>query len=185
MGVSGHGGGLYPVDAAGRPVRGAFTSMDGRAAPVVDAWTREGRFRYAATRHHPWAGRSIPQLRWLRDHALANYERVRWALSSKDWMVLRLTGEISTDRTDASNQATIDLETGRYDAEAFSLFGVPEVRGKVPPVHESAEVVGRGERRGRLPHGPEGGDALVAGMYDVIACAVGSGALDENNTFGQ
>ena len=181
VGVSGHGGGLYPVDAAGRPVRGAFTSMDGRAAPVVDAWTREGRSRYAATRHHPWAGQSIPQLRWLRDHAPADYERVRWVLSSKDWMVLRLTGEISTDRTDASNQATIDLETGRYDAEAFSLFGVPEVRGKVPPVHESAEVVGRVSAAAASLTGLKVGTPVVAGMYDVIACAVGSGALDDRS----
>ncbi len=181
VGVSGHGGGLYPVDAAGRPVRAAFTSMDGRAAPVVEAWAREGRSRYAATRHHPWAGQSIPQLRWLRDHAPADYERVRWALSAKDWMVFRLTGEISTDRTDASNHAMIDLSTGRYDTEAFAVFGVPEMVGKVPPVHESAAVVGRvGGAAASLTGLPQG-TPVVAGMYDVVACAVGSGALDERS----
>jgi L-xylulokinase len=153
--------------------------MDGRSAPLVEAWAREGRSRYAATRHHPWAGQSIPQLRWLRDQAPAEYGRVRWVLSAKDWMVLRLTGEISTDRTDASNHAMIELSTGRYDPEVFATFGIPEVQERVPPVHESAEVVGKVSRVAASLTGLPEGTPVVAGMYDVIACAVGSGALDD------
>ncbi len=168
VGVSGHGGGLYPVDAAGRPVRPAITSMDDRAAGVVATWAREGRSCYAATRHHPWAGQMPPQVRWLRDRAPAEYGRIRWALSAKDWMVLRLTGEVSADRTDASNHALVDLAAGRYHPELFRVLGVPEVEGMLAPLHESAAIVGRVR-------------AAVAGLYDVVACAVGSGALDEGS----
>lgn len=181
VGVSGHGGGFYPVDAAGRPVRAAFTSMDGRAAPIVEAWAREGRSRYAATRHHPWAGQSLPQLRYLRDHGPAEYARIRWALGAKDWMAFRLTGEVSTDRTEASNDALVDLATGRYDAELPQLFGVPELEGKLPPVHESAAVVGRVSATAAAATGLPAGAPVVAGMFDVVACAVGSGAMDERS----
>jgi L-xylulokinase len=181
VGVSGHGGGLYPVDAAGRPVRAAFTSMDRRAVPLVEAWAREGRSRYAATRHHPWAGQSLPQLRYLRDALPAEYGRIRWALGAKDWMVFRLTGEISTDRTDASNDALVELASGRYDPELPRLFGVPELEGTLPPVHESAAVVGRVSAAAAAATGLPAGTPVVAGMFDVVACAVGSGAMDERS----
>jgi len=181
VGVSGHGGGLYPVDAGGRPVRAALTSMDGRAAPVVEAWAREGRTRYAVTRHHPWAGQSLPQLRWLKEAAPVDYGRVRWALGAKDWVVHRLTGEISTDRTEASNGALIDLGNGCYDPGAPAVFGVPEVRGMLPPVHESAEVVGEVSAAAAAATGLRRGTPVVAGMFDVVACAVGSGALDDRS----
>jgi L-xylulokinase len=178
VGVSGHGGGVYPVDAGGRPVRAAFTSMDARASSLVEGWAREGRSRHAVTRHHPWAGQALPQLRWLRDAAPDEYGRVRWALAAKDWMVLRLTGEVSTDRTDASNGAVMDLAAGRYDPEVCALFGAPEVPGKLPPVHESAAVVGRVSAAAAAATGLREGTPVVAGMFDVVACAVGSGALD-------
>jgi L-xylulokinase len=155
--------------------------MDGRAAPVVAGWAREGRSAYAATRHHPWAGQLLPQLRWLRERAPDEYGRVRWALSAKDWMVYRLTGEVSADRTDASNQAVVDLASGRYQPELFRVFGVPEVEAMLPPLHESAAVVGRVGARAAAATGLAQGTPVVAGLYDVVACAVGSGALDEGS----
>src|SRR5512145_2326421 len=33
--VSGHGGGLYPIDDAGKSFRPALTSMDGRASAII------------------------------------------------------------------------------------------------------------------------------------------------------
>jgi L-xylulokinase len=181
VGVSGHGGGFYPVDADGRPVRAAFTSMDRRAVPVVEGWARQGRSRYAATRHHPWAGQSLPQLRYLRDTTPAEYGRIRWALGAKDWIVFRLTGEVSTDRTEASNDALVELATGRYDPEVPRLFGVPELERALPPIHESAAVVGRVSAAAAAATGLPAGTPVVAGMFDVVSCAVGSGAMDERS----
>lgn len=181
VGVSGHGGGFYPVDAGGRPVRAAITSMDARAAAVVERWAREGRSRYAATRHHPWAGQSLPQLRWLRDTAPADFERTRWVLGAKDWIVLRLTGQVSTDRTEASNDALADLGSGSYDPEVLRVFDLPELAGKLPVVHESAQIVGQVSAAAASATGLPAGTPVVAGMFDVMACAVGSGALDDRS----
>ena len=181
VGVSGHGGGLYPVDGEGRPVRAALTSMDGRAGPLVATWASEGRTRYPVTRHHPWAGQSLPQLAWLRAHEPDQYRRIRWALAAKDWIAFRLSGELSTDRTDASNNALVDLTTGRYDPEVPRLFGVPEVEGNLPPIRESAAVVGRVSAAAAAVTGLPEGLPVVAGMFDVVSCAVGSGAMDQRS----
>ena len=39
---TGHGNGLYLVDAEGRPVRNAIFSADARAREYVERWTAEG-----------------------------------------------------------------------------------------------------------------------------------------------
>ena len=53
VGVSGHGGGIYPADAEGKPARAAITSMDRRAEGIVELWKREGRSRYQLTSTTP------------------------------------------------------------------------------------------------------------------------------------
>jgi L-xylulokinase len=75
----------------------------------------------------------------------------------------------------------MDLAAGRYDPEVCALFGAPEVPGTLPPVHESAAVVGRVSAAAAAATGLREGTPVVAGMFDVIACAVGSGALDERS----
>jgi L-xylulokinase len=55
---------------------------------------------------------------------------------------------------------------------------VPELHGKLPPVRDSAAVVGRVGAAAAAATGLPEGTPVVAGMFDVVACAVGSGALD-------
>jgi L-xylulokinase len=180
VGVSGHGGGLYPVDAEGRPVRPAITSMDRRAEGIVELWKKEGRSRYDLTRHHPWAGQSLPLLRWVKREEPAAYRKIRWAFGAKDWIVYRLSGSASTDRTEASNNALLNLGTGSYDPGILETFGAPEAEAMLPPQSESASVVGAVTARAAAETGIPEGTPVIAGMFDVIACAVGSGALTDD-----
>jgi len=178
VGVSGHGGGLYPITVEGRPAGLALTSMDGRAQGVVEEWVAEGLSAYPLTHHSPWAGQLLPEARLLRDRERARYDRTRWTLGAKDWLVFQLTGVASADRTDASNNGLLDLATGSYAPVLYARFGVPELSAKLAPVHESAEVVGRVSAVAAAETGLAEGTPVVAGMFDVVACAVGSGALD-------
>jgi len=180
VGVSGHGGGLYPVDAEGRPARAGITSMDRRAEGIVELWRREGRSRYELTRHHPWAGQSLPLLRWVKEREPETYRKIRWAFGAKDWIAYKLSGVPSTDRTDASNNALLDLGSGRYASSILETFGLPEAEGMLPPASESASVVGRVTEEAAALAGIPTGTPVIAGMFDVIACAVGSGALTED-----
>ena len=180
VGVSGHGGGLYPADAEGRPARAAITSMDRRAEGIVELWKREGRSRYELTRHHPWAGQSLPLLCWIKQEEPEAYRKIRWAFGAKDWITFRLSGAACTDRTDASNNALLDLGSGKYDASILETFGAPEAEGMLPPVRESAAIVGAVTAKAAAETGIPAGTPVIAGMFDVIACAVGSGAMTED-----
>ncbi len=179
VGVSGHGGGIYPADSEGKPARAAITSMDRRAEGIVELWKREGRSRYQLTRHHPWAGQSLPLLCWIKQEEPAAYRKIRWAFGAKDWITFRLSGAASTDRTEASNNALLDLGSGSYDPGILETFGAPEAEGMLPPVRESAAIVGAVTKKASAETGIPAGTPVIAGMFDVIACAVGSGSMTE------
>ncbi len=175
VGASGHGGGLYPVDAHGEPVCSAFTSMDERAQGIVDAWQRDGISCYRLTRHHPWAGQPVPQLRWLRDAHRDLYDRIRWVLGAKDWINFNLTGSPCAEHTDSSNFGLLNLKTRGYDPEITAAFGIPEVSGKLPALRKATEKIGVVGPRAAGETGLLEGTPVVGGLFDVIACALGCG----------
>jgi len=180
VGVSGHGGGLYPIDSSGRPARAALSSMDSRSSAIVEAWAREGRENYRQTRHHVWPGQSLPQLAWIRAEEGPTYKKIASVLGAKDWMAFKLTGELSTDRTDASNNALMDLASAGYDPAILRTFGLEEARALFPPPHESAELIGEVSASAAAETGIAAGTPVIAGMFDVVACALGSGALADD-----
>jgi L-xylulokinase len=180
VGVSGFGGGLYALDSSGRPARAAITSMDTRAAGIVELWEREGRGRHDLTRHRPWAGQALPILAWMRAEEPESYRRVATVLGAKDWITYRLTGSLSTDRTDASNNALMDLAVGGYDPSILDAFGMAEAEAFLRPVRASHEVVGAVTTAAAEATGVASGTPVIAGMFDVVACALGSGALADD-----
>ena len=178
--VSGHGGGLYPIDAAGKPLCAALTSMDGRASAIVAEAERRGFPTYQTTKHRPWTGQSLPQLRWLKESRAGDYDRARWFLGAKDWVRYRLTGIAGTDRTDASNNGLVGIREEAYDQGLLSAFGVSEAFSKLPPIALSGALVGGVCSEAARETGLPMGTPVAAGMFDVVACAVGSGALGED-----
>lgn len=177
--VSGHGAGLYAVDRGLRPVAPALTSMDMRAECILSDRKARGESVYELTRHEPWSGQPIVQLAWIKQHTPDLFRRIRWVLSAKDWAVLRLTGSPSADLTDASNSGFVNLAEKRYDERITAGFGVPEVSGMLPPLALSAKVAGIVSAAAAEETGLSAGTPVVAGLFDVIACALGSGVHDE------
>ena len=178
VGASGHGGGLYPVDREGAPVCPAFTSMDGRAQAFLDDMRRAGAGCYQLTRHHPWSGQPTGQLRWLKDNSRELYDRIRWVLGAKDWVNFNLTGEGSAECTDASNDGLVNLHTRTYDPRILEAFGIPEMGAALPPLRGSSEIIGGVCPRAASETGLAAGTPVVGGLFDVIACALGSGVHD-------
>jgi L-xylulokinase len=177
--VSGHGAGLYAVDKRLRPVAAALTSMDRRGDAILAERTARGESVYELTRHEPWAGQPTIQLAWFKRHEPEVYQRIRWVLAAKDWAVLRLTGSPSADLTDASNSGFVNLAGKRYDENITAFFGIPEVSGMLPELSLSSKVVGTVNAAAARETGLAAGTPVVAGLFDVIACALGSGVYDE------
>ena len=183
LGVTGHGNGIYLVDASLRPVAPAIPSSDSRAQYLVDAISANDVHRLARdTGSVPWAAQPSVLLRWLRDHERNTYDAVRWVLTCKDWLTLQLTGSVSADYSDASGCGMVHLDTLEYDPTALDILGLPsDDLLRFPPLHPSGEVVGgltaSAAARTHLPEGLP----VIAGCMDAVASAVGAGARDEGD----
>ncbi|GAA0630539.1 FGGY-family carbohydrate kinase [Kutzneria viridogrisea] len=176
--VVGHNDGLYAVDAAGEPVRPGITAMDSRAHQEVQRWRTAGIFEelLALTGQVPFEASPSALLAHLSAHEPQVLESARWLLFCKDWLRLRLTGEIATDRTEAS-ASFCEVRSGQYSERALELFGLNGIRDKLPPIRGCAEVVGEVTAEAAGFTGLRAGTPVVTGAHDVDAAAVGDGVL--------
>ena len=142
---TGHGNGIYLVDAADRPVRPAIFSADSRARSYVERWTDEGIGRAVRpkTMQSLWPGQPNALLAWLRDHEPQAYARSRWVLMCKDFVRLKLTGEAAAELTDMSGTSLMDVGAGRYDRDLLDQFGIADAFDKLPPLRRSADICGQ------------------------------------------
>ena len=180
VGNSGHGGGLYLLDKSGRPVRNAISSMDSRAAGLIDKWDKEGVDGYSKTYAHMWNGQAIPLLYWLKENELENYNKINKILFCKDWIKYKLTGKYSTDYTDASNSGLINLNSKNYDSDIYKLYGMEDIHDKLPELSKSEEIIGNITKEVAAETGLIEGTPVISGFIDVVACILGSGLYDES-----
>jgi L-xylulokinase len=178
-GICGHGDGVYLVDPAGRPVRPAILATDSRAYGYADRYREPDLAArvLALTGQVPAAYSPAALLAWLRDHEPGALHRARWTLFCKDWLRLRLTGEVGTDATEASAYCT-DVHTQAWSPSALDLFGLTEVAPLLPPVLPSAAPAGQVTAEAAGETGLRAGTPVVAGAHDVAATAFGIGAAD-------
>ena len=96
IGCTGHGNGLYLIDADGLPVRNAINSDDLRARAIVAIWQEQGLHEVVLpkTMQSLWPAQPNALLRWLSENEPETFRRARWMLMAKDYIRFKLTGEI-------------------------------------------------------------------------------------------
>lgn len=178
VGISAHGDGLYLVDADLRPVRAAILATDTRAASYCDRWnTGEVSQRLMAITGQVPAPYTPPAtLSWLRDHEPEVFARAAHMLFCKDWLRLRLTGEVATDPTEAA-AGLCDVRARQWSPEAIELCGLSEATHLLPPILPSGAVAGHVTQMASAATGLRVGTPVITGSHDVHAAALGIGAL--------
>jgi xylulokinase len=166
LAVAGQMHGLVLAPAAAAPddsaLRPAILWLDQRAALEADRYTELPAALTVGLGNRPSAGMAGPILCWLARHEPENVAAARWALTPKDWIRLRMTGEAATDPTDASGTLLFDLERDAWADDLIAALGLP--RDKLPPVRGSARPSGA-----LLP-----GPAAELGLPPGIAVATGA-----------
>ncbi len=128
---------------------------------------------------------SATKMQWLLEHVDGLRERAECGqalLGTVDaWLIFKLTGEHSTDATNASRTLLYDINAGCWDEQLLELFGIPEQA--LPRVLPSAGFFG--ETRAASLHGHEVPLCGVAG--DQQAALFGHACVDPGmgkNTYG-
>jgi xylulokinase len=160
--------GLVALGADGRPLRPAILWNDGRSQPQVDAIERRlGVARLVElSGNRALAGFTAPKLAWLADHEPDVHRRITRILLPKDYVRLRLCGELATDVSDASGTLLLDVAARAWSPALCDAFAVDP--DWLAPVHESCAVTG--ETADGVP--------VAAGAGDQAAGALGVGVCD-------
>ncbi len=177
IGLSGQMHGTVLLDAAGRPLRPAIIWADGRSSAQVEHFL--ARFSQAEWLEIagtlPAAGFMAATLAWLAEHEPEMLERARHVLLPKDYLRLRLTGEISSEPSDAASTALLDIRALRWSERLINGLGLP--LGLFPPLCASAEVVGGLRAEAAEELGLPAGVPVVAGCADQAAQALANNVL--------
>jgi L-xylulokinase len=174
VGCSGHGNGLYLLDTQCEPLL-AIQSMDARAESLVTDGSLDVAAIQAINGQGIWAAQTPMLLRWLKLNRPELYQRIGAAFLCKDYIGFRLTGECASDRTDMSGCGLIDFVRRDYSADLHALYGIPEAGDYLPSLFESTDVIGGVTDDVAAQLGLSSGTPVVAGLFDVVASALGSG----------
>jgi len=173
IGFSGQMHGAVFLDADGVVIRPAILWNDQRTAAECDeieARIGEARIRQI-TRSPMLTGFQLPKLIWLRNHEPAAYARLRHLLLPKDFVRMRLSGELMSDVSDASGTGLFDVAERRWSDEIIQ--GLDLDAAILPNVVESIAPTGCTAAGSGL----EAGVPIFAGGGDQAASAVGVGAV--------
>jgi xylulokinase len=178
IGLSGQMHGTVLLDPAGRPTRPAIVWPDQRShAEVQRVWRDTGPARLGRLAANRLAtGFTAASLLWLTSHepdVLAASDRV---VLPKDYVRLRLTGEVATDVSDASATLLFDVARRRWSQELLNEWKLPH--WLLPPVLEPSQIAGELLPKAAEALGLRPGTSVVAGAADQACQALGSGLLD-------
>ena len=149
---------------------------DKRTAALVAEFERTvGVSPYLAESGNPptpaWPGF---KLQWLRDNEPGAYRAARWLLMPKDFINLRLCGQVAMDAGDASCSFLINPRQRKWSSTMISLLGV-DAR-ILPPIREPIEVLGAITEAAARETGLASGTPVLVGGADYPTAVYGSGA---------
>jgi sugar (pentulose or hexulose) kinase len=180
LGLSAAMVGAWIVDGEGHALRPGIIWEDSRSQPVIDEMVAKdpqvlSRI-FMSSGSVLQQGCTLPVLAWLARHEPEVLQRARHVLSYKDFLRLRLTGQVATDRSEASVIPGSARSRGRSE-EMIALFGLEAWRHLLPEVRESEQFIG-----GLLPDvaaslGLPAGLPVAIGAGDVAATVIGAGGL--------
>ncbi|RWK40876.1 FGGY-family carbohydrate kinase [Mesorhizobium sp.] len=176
VGCAGHGNGLYTLDRGGDPLLG-IQSLDTRGVDIVSEWAAAGvgDRTYVHCLQRPWAAQTPTLLAWLKRYDPALFAKIGTVFLCKDFIVNRLTGARSTDTSDMSGCGLLQMPGRRYEPELLAAYGLDDCMELLPNVLEASDIAGHVTRDVAAATGLLAGTPVVAGLFDVVASAIGSG----------
>jgi xylulokinase len=174
IGLSGQMHGLVLASADGRALRAALLWADSRATGELARYRRLSPAALSRLANPLAPGMAGPMLAWIAEHEPGTYQDARWALSPKDWLRARLTGEIHAEPSDASATLLYDVIGDRWDTEVVSALGL-DASLLAPVLPCAAAPAGQLTAQAAAELELTAGITVAAGAGDTAAATLGSG----------
>ena len=177
LGCAGQMLALVPMGADARPTRPAISWLDARAEQQARAMIRRSggaRLMYLLAGALPTGKDIVAKIAWLAEHEPDVFARTAAFCDATGYVVARATGRLVCDPTCAGGTGIVDAKTLRWSRLLAWLARVPIE--KLPPILRSTDIVGGLTDEAASDLGLAPGTPVIAGMADIPAAAVGSGA---------
>jgi xylulokinase len=164
------------LDKEDQILRPAITWMDQRSCDMVDGINQDDEAKdlvFQETRNFPTTTYTAPNTAWVKLHQPEVWGRLARVLVAKDFIKFRLTGQMTTDYSEASGTLLFDVEKRIWSDRMFEFFDFP--RSLLPEVLPSDEIIGHVTRKASELTGIKMGTPVANGSADCSASALGAG----------
>lgn len=178
VGFSGQMHGLVLLDENEEVVRPAILHCDVRSGKQVQQINeRLGSDGVRELLMNPvYTGFLLTSLLWVRENEPQNYGRVRKVCLPKDYIKYKLTGEVSTDYSDASATLAFDIRNHCWSKSILELFDVSELL--FPPCFDTYSKIGQVSKKAADATGLSKKTLVVSGGGDQVMQGIGSGTTE-------
>ncbi len=170
------------VDRQGNPVYNAIGLHDQRSGEQVK-WLKEqigeDRVRRSAGNRIANGSFSLPNIRWLVEKRPELVEKAHKLLVPCGFIVKKLTGEFSINRSRMSLTLMSNIHTGEWETEITEKVGLP--LRLLPKPYDSTEIVGGITAEAAAVTGLTPGTPVTAGVIDTVAATIGAGAVEDGD----
>jgi xylulokinase len=179
MSFSGQMHGLVALDGNNDVLTPAILWCDNRTEEECEDITNHfGQDKLSEyTGNKALTGFTAPKILWVKKNLPEVFQQIRHIMLPKDYVSFKLTGNYSTDVSDASGMLLLDVKNRTWSKEMLDYLGIEEAM--LPKLYESYEVCGNVTPSVLEELGLEGEIVVAAGAGDQAAGAVGTGTVVE------
>ncbi|HEY59487.1 MAG TPA: pentose kinase [Anaerolineae bacterium] len=184
-GISGHSLGVVPIDKSGNLLRES-TPIWSDSRSVVQ--TKKMFEKINEVEWYSLTGNGFPpplysvfKIMWYRDNEPEMFEKTHKVLGTKDFVNLKLTGEIYTDFSYASGSGVYDLVNWEYSHELIEASELK--KGIFPEILPSTEVIGTLSQDAAKALGLPENVQVISGGVDNSCMALGACCFKEGRVY--
>jgi xylulokinase len=171
------------VNKKGDPLLPAIIWMDQRSINEVmyikEKIGEENFYKITGNRLSPTY--PIAKILWLKNNKPRIYEQTFMFLQPKDFIIMKLTGTLQTDYSDASLTGMMNIVTREWSSEILSELNIDD--NKLPPIKSSLYIVGEVTELASKETSIPKGTPVVLGGGDGACATLGGGAIKINDAY--
>jgi xylulokinase len=168
----------FMVDREGNPLNNPTHYTDMRhLGEVEDLKEKIGKKAVEINNNAMGPYNTLPKQVWFRNHEPELFRKAKYFMTEAGWIVYKLTGEWSCNRSEAGFCAQYDYKTGQWSEEILDAVGIPV--DMFPPLFDAWEKVGEVTVKASEETKLAQGTPVFAGTDDAGPAAVTTGVIRE------